>query len=173
MKRIILSKEEKEKYEKIGVELQRRALFVKRRTKPKTCPVCRTRYQSGAARDGNHVGYCSLTCSNGRTNSGIRKKGKKKKQRLRQLRRIEKTLHPPDFYNSDAWRELRYKILRKFGFKCMACGASPPKVVLHVDHIKPRSKYPGMELDPNNLQVLCASCNLGKRHHFEDDLRPK
>ena len=35
-------------------------------------------------------------------------------------------------------------------------------VVLHVDHIKPRSKFPELELSLDNTQVLCADCNLGK-----------
>lgn len=55
---------------------------------------------------------------------------------------------------------------------CLACGRKPPTVVLHVDHIKPRSKYPELELEISNLQVLCEDCNLGKLHYFDDDLRP-
>ena len=79
-----------------------------------------------------------------------------------------------DFYDSQEWRELRYSVLKHYGFKCMACGRSPKKhgVVLHVDHIKPRSKFPELELDPMNLQVLCEDCNLGKLHRYQDDLRP-
>ena len=45
----------------------------------------------------------------------------------------------------------------------MHCGAAPEadsNVRLHVDHIVPRSK--GGSNDMNNLQVLCAECNLGK-----------
>lgn len=79
-----------------------------------------------------------------------------------------------NFYETDAWRELRFKVLRKFKFECMACGRSKKKhgVVIHVDHIKPRSKFPELELDLNNLQVLCEDCNLGKRNFSEEDLRP-
>jgi len=66
------------------------------------------------------------------------------------------------FYESDAWMRLRYEALKKYGRKCSCCGAMPPDVVLHVDHIKPRSKYPELELDINNLQILCKHCNLGK-----------
>lgn len=171
MRRIIISDEERERYEAIAQELQRRALFKNRSTKAKTCPVCQKRYQSKEARENNHVGYCSLSCSGGRTKSCVRKKDKKKRQR--QIRRQEKKVSPVDFYYSDAWRELRYKILRKYGFKCMACGSKPPDVVLHVDHIKPRFNCPELELSPDNLQVLCEACNKGKRHYFEDDLRPK
>jgi len=69
------------------------------------------------------------------------------------------------FYQTQRWRELRYRILRKHGFKCMACGS---RERIHVDHIKPRSKYPGLEYCENNLQVLCEDCNLGKSNKFED-----
>lgn len=81
------------------------------------------------------------------------------------------TTHKLGFYWSDAWRDLRYRVLVKFGRKCMACGmmGSPA----HVDHIKPRSKYPELELTFDNLQVLCEACNMGKRAWDETDWRLK
>lgn len=33
---------------------------------------------------------------------------------------------------------------------------------MHVDHIKPVCTHPELCLDPENLQVLCDDCNLGK-----------
>ncbi len=39
--------------------------------------------------------------------------------------------------------------------------------------MKPRSKYPELALDPENLQVLCRACNMGKRAWDETDFRPK
>jgi hypothetical protein len=66
----------------------------------------------------------------------------------------------------------RYEILKKAGFKCMACGAPANKKELHIDHIKPISKYPELKRDPNNLQVLCIACNISKSNKHEDDLRP-
>lgn len=100
---------------------------------------------------------------------------KNQKRQARQIRRQIKIKAPEKigFYESREWREARFKILRRFGSKCLACGASPPNVVLHVDHIKPRSKYPYLELDLENLQVLCEACNLGKCNYTEEDLRPK
>lgn len=87
-----------------------------------------------------------------------RPKGKKKqtKRTKRKLRKQE------TFYESKEWRALRYEALKKYGRQCLCCGGTPPDVVLHVDHIKPRSKYPELELDINNLQILCKDCNLGK-----------
>lgn len=79
-----------------------------------------------------------------------------------------------NFYQSREWRELRYVALRKHGSACQCCGRSPEKhgVVLHVDHIIPRSLDPTRALDGNNLQVLCEDCNLGKSNKDMQDWRP-
>jgi 5-methylcytosine-specific restriction endonuclease McrA len=68
-----------------------------------------------------------------------------------------------NLYKSPEWKRLRYKILRKYGARCQCCGATRyDGVQMHVDHIKPYSKYPELGLDENNLQVLCELCNIGK-----------
>jgi len=90
---------------------------------------------------------------------------------------IKKKLFQPrynsdDFYSSRAWREVRYEALKQYGRQCLLCGRKPPSIVLHVDHIKPRSKYPELELEITNLQVLCEECNLGKSNKDETDWRP-
>ncbi len=57
----------------------------------------------------------------------------------------------------------RFRVLKRDNFTCRACGASPalkPGTSLHVDHIKPWSH--GGETIEENLQTLCATCNLGK-----------
>lgn len=66
------------------------------------------------------------------------------------------------FHNSLAWRKVRYEVLRMSNGRCQCCGAHGSNTSLHVDHIKPRSLYPMLALDPTNLQVLCADCNMGK-----------
>lgn len=75
------------------------------------------------------------------------------------------------FYRSSAWLKLRYKVIQKYGAKCMICGRRPPEVTIHVDHIKPRSKYPALELDFDNMQILCEECNFGKSNIDETDWR--
>jgi hypothetical protein len=63
---------------------------------------------------------------------------------------------------------LRFRILVRDGFRCLACGRSPlstPGTELHVDHIIPWSK--GGETTPENLQTKCAQCNLGKGNAFD------
>jgi hypothetical protein len=75
-------------------------------------------------------------------------------------------------YESDAWRRLRYTVLREQNGCCQLCGRSRKDgVILHVDHIVPLSKDWSKRLDPTNLQVLCADCNLGKSNTDEIDWR--
>ena len=78
-----------------------------------------------------------------------------------------------DFYSSKDWKLVRYKALVACGAKCQCCGATAESSgrPLHVDHVKPRSRYPELELDVNNLQVLCEACNLGKSAWDETDWR--
>ncbi len=77
------------------------------------------------------------------------------------------------FLRSYEWRALRMKVLDKYGARCMCCGATPEHgVKMHVDHIKPRRKYPELALSFDNLQVLCEECNHGKGNWNERDWRP-
>jgi len=75
------------------------------------------------------------------------------------------------FLKSFAWRRLRMEALKERGATCECCGARPPDVVLHVDHIRPRKKYPELALELSNLQVLCHECNHGKGNWDETDWR--
>lgn len=79
-----------------------------------------------------------------------------------------------DFYKSEEWRKLRYRVIQKYGGRCMLCGRSHAEhgVVVHVDHIKPRSVAPELELSFDNLQVLCEDCNIGKSNNDSNDYRP-
>jgi hypothetical protein len=75
----------------------------------------------------------------------------------------EKAIPAAEFFSSDRWLALRYHVFKRDGAKCRLCNATRQDGVrLHVDHIKPRSRFPEMQWDPNNLQVLCEHCNKGK-----------
>ena len=74
-----------------------------------------------------------------------------------------------EFYKTREWLELRYKAIVKHGKTCQCCGSK--KTPIHVDHIKPRSKFPDLELDINNLQILCEDCNIGKSNKDVTDWR--
>lgn len=57
-------------------------------------------------------------------------------------------------------KRLRFDVFKRDGFTCQYCGAHPPAVLLHVDHITPVAG--GGENDIDNLVTSCAPCNLGK-----------
>ena len=77
-----------------------------------------------------------------------------------------------EFLSTYQWRKVRMEALKKYGPKCMCCGATPATgAVMNVDHIKPRKLFPSMALDINNLQVLCHECNHGKGNWDQTDWR--
>lgn len=55
---------------------------------------------------------------------------------------------------------LRFEVFKRDGFCCQYCGAHPPSVKLHVDHIVPVAF--GGTNDIDNLVTACEPCNLGK-----------
>lgn len=73
------------------------------------------------------------------------------------------------FLSSPEWEHLRFKALEKYGDICMCCGSTKH---INVDHIKSRSEYPELSLEFDNLQILCAGCNLRKGWEDETDYRP-
>lgn len=68
------------------------------------------------------------------------------------------------------WMRLRARVLAKYGRKCMRCASEDEPI--HVDHIRPRSRFPNLVYDFNNLQVLCRACNEEKSDRFIVDYRP-
>jgi 5-methylcytosine-specific restriction endonuclease McrA len=77
-----------------------------------------------------------------------------------------------DFLLSYEWRKLRMEALKKYGARCQCCGATRADgIKIHVDHIKPRKRYPELALDIGNLQVLCEVCNHGKGNWDNTDWR--
>jgi 5-methylcytosine-specific restriction endonuclease McrA len=85
-----------------------------------------------------------------------------KKRRMQELVRIRNSFASDPFYSSREWLQLRYRVLVSRGRRCEACGIEGCNVRFHVDHIKPRSKFPDLALNEGNLQVLCEACNIGK-----------
>lgn len=85
----------------------------------------------------------------------------------------EETEQEDDFYRSQRWRRLRYDFLKTAKAVCNACGRSRADhgIVVHVDHIQPRSKHPLLALEITNLQVLCEDCNMGKGNRDDIDWR--
>jgi len=59
---------------------------------------------------------------------------------------------------------LKYQVLMRDNSTCQVCGRRAPEVRLHVDHITPLSWDTSWQPsdDPDDYQVLCEECNLGK-----------
>ena len=71
-----------------------------------------------------------------------------------------------------AWPKLRMAALKRLGSRCHCCGASAHDgIKIDVDHIKPRNRYPTLELDIENLQILCRTCHMSKGPYDETDWR--
>ena len=61
---------------------------------------------------------------------------------------------------------LRYKIMKRDGFRCVLCGRSANDgIKLHVDHVIPVSR--GGKTEESNLRTLCEECNMGKGDKVE------
>ena len=45
---------------------------------------------------------------------------------------------------------------------CVCCRRPISLRGAHIDHIKPLSRYPHLAISPDNLQILCAECNVRK-----------
>ena len=74
-----------------------------------------------------------------------------RKERLDEMRQ---------FYSSPEWNLIRRQVIKENGRICSECKKyirSNNEVT--VDHIRPRSKYPHLALERQNLRVLCSSCN--------------
>lgn len=104
-----------------------------------------------------------------------KKEAKRSKRQLKRQRRMERkksAIQKPktiSFYETREWMELRYKVFKRDGRVCSCCRTTFGE--MHVDHIKPRSRFPDLELDITNLQVLCRACNLGKSNKDSTDWR--
>jgi len=57
-------------------------------------------------------------------------------------------------------KRLRFEVLKRDGFRCTYCGATPKDKELHVDHVIPESL--GGTPIPENLTTACGDCNRGK-----------
>jgi len=59
---------------------------------------------------------------------------------------------PGDPLKSWRWRKLQKKILIRDNYECTTCG----DFANTVDHIKPRTKFPELMWDEENLVAMCA-----------------
>lgn len=61
-------------------------------------------------------------------------------------------------------KRVRFEVFKRDKFTCQYCGAHPPNVLLHADHILAVAN--GGTNDFDNLITSCEPCNLGKGARF-------
>lgn len=80
--------------------------------------------------------------------------------------KIEKKYSPraefDTWRNSDDGQKWRIKQYSLQGRCCAECKKPLELKDSHIDHIKPITKYPQLNLDLENLQITHPSCNLSK-----------
>ena len=66
-----------------------------------------------------------------------------------------------DHNRSQVPPRMRFRVLKRDGFRCQYCGATPKDGVrLEVDHVHPRAL--GGKHYASNLVTACHVCNIGK-----------
>lgn len=85
----------------------------------------------------------------------------------------QETLQGKDWYynvylKSDEWKEIRGRIIEKYGHKCACCGSSEN---LRVHHLYYNSASSNEQDDERNLVCLCDSCHI--RFHRAKDFESK
>lgn len=60
------------------------------------------------------------------------------------------------FYSTPAWRQLMTRLIAERGRRCEAPGCMATDCVIYGDHIR-ELQDGGAPLDPNNIQLLCAT----------------
>lgn len=106
----------------------------------KVCSHCEKRYDANKK--------CS--CQTEHSNEYSRQYYEQNKERKKQL-------------NSKRWKSLRERIIKRDGGMCNRCWVQLNLIEnnnLQVHHIKPRSEYPELMYDPDNLITVCKTCNL-------------
>ena len=96
-----------------------------------------------------------------------RNKWDKWNERLRRMKTAGVDVKPQP--KKGSWKYLRMVIRETFPPICMKCGAVDKET--HIDHIKPKSKYKKEIFNFNNLQILCATCNVIKSNKDFTDYR--
>jgi 5-methylcytosine-specific restriction endonuclease McrA len=81
-------------------------------------------------------------------------------ERRRREKEIQKKSGRMSLYRSPQWMALRKRVIKTYGRACMKCGCVTQSP--HIDHIKPRARFPHLTFVFDNLQVLCAPCNQEK-----------
>lgn len=67
--------------------------------------------------------------------------------------------HPQ--WGGGTWNYWKKQALIRDDYICQICGFREPEIMV-VDHIKPKSLYPDLKFEMNNLITLCPNCHMRK-----------
>ena len=67
----------------------------------------------------------------------------------------------PNYKHGNDWKTLRNIILERDDYTCQECRWCEPDI-MQVDHIQPKSIYPELQYELNNLECLCPNCHARK-----------
>ena len=62
------------------------------------------------------------------------------------------------YFTTQEWADARKDVFDRDGKICYVCGSTATQV----DHLLPKSKFPHLALDRNNLKPICWLCNRAK-----------
>jgi|SRR3990167_6301904 len=65
------------------------------------------------------------------------------------------------YWKGGKWKYIKRLVLIRDNFTCQICGMREDEIMV-VDHIKPKSVFPELELESSNLIVLCPNCHARK-----------
>lgn len=100
----------------------------------KACPVCFTRFGSYS----KEARFCSIKC-----------------------RAVEIVGERHPRWTGGNWLNIRKIVLLNQDFTCQSCGLRDTEI-MQVNHKLPKSRYPELARDIENLETLCPNCHARK-----------
>lgn len=147
----------------------------------KECQNCGKIFEklkSSSMRYWETVKFCSIKCSGTLIKKGEPlpehiKVGAREKYKKQTEQKQQGVLNN-NWKGGLSWPFLKRCALDRDNYTCQSCGHNEPEI-MEVDHIKPKSKFPELKLDINNLITLCPNCHRRKtnRDMRESGQNPK
>jgi len=64
-------------------------------------------------------------------------------------------------WKGGCWAYIKKQVLIRDNYTCQICGLRDVEII-QVDHIKPKSIFPELRLDLDNLMTMCPNCHARK-----------